>query len=134
MPALTAYETPLGRIEVNREAVRDARFPHGPAAGSPTTRSTTSFPSCSASPRTRGWSRCSSVSWGPKNSPWPPGKLAARLKQGDVIVASSDLTHYGEAYQYTPFPADANCPRGFASARARSSIASDRSRRRNSNR
>jgi AmmeMemoRadiSam system protein A len=34
-------------------------------------------------------------------------KLAARLKQGDVIVASSDLTHYGEAYGYRPFPNDA---------------------------
>jgi AmmeMemoRadiSam system protein A len=33
-------------------------------------------------------------------------KLADRAKQGDLIVASSDLTHYGAAYRYTPFPLD----------------------------
>ena len=36
--------------------------------------------------------------------------LAARLAKGDVIVASSDLTHYGRAYGYTPFPNDAALP------------------------
>lgn len=38
-------------------------------------------------------------------------KLAARLADGDVLVASSDFTHYGVSYNYTPFPNDANLPR-----------------------
>lgn len=38
-------------------------------------------------------------------------KLARRMEQGDVVVASSDLTHYGETYRYTPFPNDKDLPR-----------------------
>ncbi len=34
-------------------------------------------------------------------------KLAARVEAGDLLIASSDFTHYGKAYGYTPFPADA---------------------------
>ena len=34
-------------------------------------------------------------------------KLAARVAAGDLLIASSDFTHYGKAYGYTPFPADA---------------------------
>ncbi len=34
-------------------------------------------------------------------------KLAARVQAGDLLIASSDFTHYGKAYGYTPFPADA---------------------------
>jgi AmmeMemoRadiSam system protein B/AmmeMemoRadiSam system protein A len=32
--------------------------------------------------------------------------LAARLGLGDLLIASSDFTHYGEAYQHVPFPKD----------------------------
>ncbi|MBM3815063.1 MAG: AmmeMemoRadiSam system protein B [Acidimicrobiia bacterium] len=33
-------------------------------------------------------------------------KLAKRLQAGDLVIASSDFTHYGDGYQYTPFPKD----------------------------
>ncbi|MDR3718753.1 MAG: AmmeMemoRadiSam system protein B [Bryobacteraceae bacterium] len=33
--------------------------------------------------------------------------LAAHVQPGDVLVASSDLTHYGRNFGYEPFPADA---------------------------
>jgi AmmeMemoRadiSam system protein B/AmmeMemoRadiSam system protein A len=37
-------------------------------------------------------------------------KLSALAAEGYVIVASSDFTHYGAAYQHTPFPNDAELP------------------------
>jgi AmmeMemoRadiSam system protein B/AmmeMemoRadiSam system protein A len=33
-------------------------------------------------------------------------KLAALASEGDLLVASSDFTHYGESYGYVPFPTD----------------------------
>ncbi len=41
-------------------------------------------------------------------------KLAALAARGWVIVASSDFTHYGASYQYTPFPNDSDLPRRLA--------------------
>jgi AmmeMemoRadiSam system protein A len=32
--------------------------------------------------------------------------LAQHVQPGDVLLASSDLTHYGRAFDYVPFPAD----------------------------
>jgi len=34
--------------------------------------------------------------------------LAAQIRPGDILVASSDLTHYGRNFGYEPFPVDAN--------------------------
>jgi len=35
-------------------------------------------------------------------------ELVQQIKPGDVLLASSDLTHYGRAFGYEPFPADAD--------------------------
>ena len=40
--------------------------------------------------------------------------LAAILRPGDVLLASSDLTHYGRAFGYQPFPADGDVSRNLA--------------------
>lgn len=37
--------------------------------------------------------------------------LAQQIRPGDVLLASSDLTHYGRVFGYEPFPADANVER-----------------------
>jgi hypothetical protein len=37
--------------------------------------------------------------------------LAKQVRPGDVLLASSDLTHYGRAFGYEPFPADADVGR-----------------------
>jgi AmmeMemoRadiSam system protein B/AmmeMemoRadiSam system protein A len=37
--------------------------------------------------------------------------LAQQIRPGDVLLASSDLTHYGRAFGYEPFPADADVGR-----------------------
>lgn len=36
------------------------------------------------------------------------GALAREFRQGDVLVASSDFTHFGRDFGYLPFPADEN--------------------------
>jgi AmmeMemoRadiSam system protein B/AmmeMemoRadiSam system protein A len=40
--------------------------------------------------------------------------LAQRIQPGDVLLASSDLTHYGRAFGYEPFPADRDVRRRLA--------------------
>ena len=42
-------------------------------------------------------------------------KLAVRVRAGDLLIASSDFTHYGKEYRYTPFPADEEAPEKLAS-------------------
>jgi AmmeMemoRadiSam system protein B/AmmeMemoRadiSam system protein A len=37
--------------------------------------------------------------------------LAQQTRPGDVLLASSDLTHYGRAFGYEPFPADSDVER-----------------------
>jgi len=37
-------------------------------------------------------------------------RLANRVRQGDLVIASSDFTHYGEGYHHTPFPNDGQLP------------------------
>jgi hypothetical protein len=36
------------------------------------------------------------------------GVLAGEFREGDVLVASTDLTHFGREFGYLPFPADEN--------------------------
>lgn len=109
-PELAAYRTPLGRIEVNREAVRELGFRTEPAGLLSDHSLDNQLPLLH---RAAPEARLVPLFVGeltPVELALAAGKLAARLKQGDVIVASSDLTHYGEAYQYTPFPADGQLP------------------------
>ncbi|MCS6951684.1 MAG: AmmeMemoRadiSam system protein B [Bryobacterales bacterium] len=37
--------------------------------------------------------------------------LAQRMEAGDVVIASCDFTHYGQAYGYTPWPNDKELPK-----------------------
>jgi len=37
-------------------------------------------------------------------------RIAAALRPGDVLVASTDLTHYGRRFGFTPFPLDSETP------------------------
>ena len=37
--------------------------------------------------------------------------LASHVRPGDVLIASSDLTHYGDSFGYKPFPASADISR-----------------------
>jgi AmmeMemoRadiSam system protein B/AmmeMemoRadiSam system protein A len=110
VPALEAYQTPLGRIEVNRQVVRALGFPTGPAAEFSDHSLDNQLPLIQ---RAAPAARIVPLLVGdlaPEELAAAARKLAARLKRGDVIVASSDLTHYGAAYRYTPFPVDEKLP------------------------
>ncbi|HVX65918.1 MAG TPA: AmmeMemoRadiSam system protein B [Bryobacteraceae bacterium] len=110
VPALAAYETPLGRIEVNREAVRALGFSAGPAAELADHSLDNQLPFIQ---RAAPGVRVIPLFVGelePEELAAAARKLVGRLKQGDVIVASSDLTHYGAAYGYTPFPVTQTLP------------------------
>ncbi|MCL5744154.1 MAG: AmmeMemoRadiSam system protein B [Acidobacteria bacterium] len=109
-PLLTAYATPLGEIRVNRAAIRELKFPlavegrlcdHSLENQLPFVQR--AAPGASVIPLYIG-------DLSPAELAAAARKLATRVEQGDVVVASSDLTHYGEAYGYTPFPLDKQLP------------------------
>lgn len=110
-PDLDAYRTPLGDIQVNRKAVHELRIPttseaelcdHSLENQLPFIKR--AAPDAALIPLYVG--QLDDAALGAIGK-----KLAARVKAGDAIVASSDFTHYGEAYGYKPFPVDARTPK-----------------------
>lgn len=109
-PDLDHYTTPIGTIPVNRQALKSLAFPLAPDRELSDHALTNQLPFLAR------------VAPGVPVIPLYVGeldetalasaavRLAGRLKQGDVIVVSSDFTHYGQAYGYTPFPADGLLP------------------------
>src|SRR5687768_4978771 len=109
-PKVESYSTPLGEVKVNREALRSLGFPeleekrlcdHSIENQLPFLQR--SAPEASLIPLYVGSLDKAALQAAAR-------KLARRVEQGDVIVASSDFTHYGESYGYTPFPNDAKLP------------------------
>jgi len=110
-PDVDGYATPLGEIRVNRQALDSLGFPrisekdlcdHSLENQLPFLHR--AAPAASLIPLYVGTLDKATLASAAR-------KLAARVAAGDVIVASSDFTHYGASYQYTPFPNDANLPR-----------------------
>ena len=111
VPDLEAYATPVGEVKVNRPVVRELKFPQLPEQQlcDHSIENQLPFlarvaPAASVVPLYVG-------ALGEPELASAARKLAARLKQGDVLIASSDLTHYGEAYRYVPFPKDDLLPK-----------------------
>jgi len=105
-PRLEAYVTPLGSVAVNREALAELGFPiraerelcdHSLESQLPFLQR--AAPEASITPLYVG-----ELSAGQLEE--AAGRLAARLRKGDVLIASSDFTHYGKAYGYLPYPND----------------------------
>jgi AmmeMemoRadiSam system protein B/AmmeMemoRadiSam system protein A len=106
VPRLEAYVTPLGSIRVNREALAELGFPsagedelcdHSLENQLPFVQH--AAPGAAVVPLYAGeLSRKELVA--------AAAKLAARIRKGDVVIASSDFTHYGKAYGYLPYPND----------------------------
>ncbi|MGE5645601.1 MAG: AmmeMemoRadiSam system protein B [Acidobacteriota bacterium] len=109
-PALDAYETPLGKIRVNRDAARALGVRTEPAGKVADHSLENQLPFVQRAAPEAGLIPLYVGELTDGELARAAGKLAARLRQGDVIVASSDLTHYGAPYQYTPFPDDALIP------------------------
>ncbi len=109
-PAIDAYQSPLGEIRVNREALAQLGFERTSEARlcDHSLENQLPFvqraaPGATVVPLYVGELTEAEFATAAK-------KLARRLRQGDVIVASSDFTHYGKAYGYEPFPNDAQLP------------------------
>ncbi len=105
-PRLEAYRTPLGLLEVNRGALEELGFrtaeekdlcDHSVESQLPYLQRAT--PEATITPLYVGELSAQQLEEA-------AGRLAARLKKGDVVIASSDFTHYGKAYGYLPYPND----------------------------
>jgi len=110
-PDLDAYQTPVGEVKVNRAVLKELKFPTVPeeqlcdhslenqlpflARVAPQATVVPLYVGSLSEPELAAAAR----------------RLAVRVKQGDVLVASSDMTHYGEAYGYAPFPKDELLPK-----------------------
>lgn len=101
-----AYATPLGEVAINREVQAELGFPlsepeeysdHSLEVQLPLLQR--AAPGASIVPLYVG-------GLSDRQRAEAAAKLAKRLVRGDAIVASSDFTHYGETYGYTPFPHD----------------------------
>jgi AmmeMemoRadiSam system protein B/AmmeMemoRadiSam system protein A len=107
---VTSYETPAGTVRVDAEAVRALGFPtmeesrlcdHSIENQLPFL--SRALPGVPIVPLYVGHLTPARLAAAAK-------KLAIRVRAGDLLIASSDFTHYGKAYGYTPFPADSRLP------------------------
>jgi MEMO1 family protein len=103
-PAPEAYETPLGAIPVNHDVLSELGFPllDGDPIADHSLENQLPFiqwvtPKATVTPVYVG-------SLGAEALESAAKRLAERVKQGDLILASSDFTHFGESYGYVPFP------------------------------
>jgi AmmeMemoRadiSam system protein B/AmmeMemoRadiSam system protein A len=109
-PALDAYSTALGEVHIDQDAVRALGFRREPEKllCDHSLENQIPFlqrvaPQAQVVPLYVG-------ELSPAELTQAAAKLATLAQQGDVIVASSDLTHYGLAYGYVPFPNDERTP------------------------
>ncbi len=110
-PDVEAYQTPLGELKVNREALRALGFPLTPESELCDHSLENQLPFLQkAAPGIPVIPLYVGALEGPAlNS--AARKLAGRIQRGDLIIASSDFTHYGKDYRYQPFPQDAELPK-----------------------
>jgi len=110
-PDLDAYTTPLGELKVNRALIRELQVAVQPEAYvrdhsienqlpfihrvAPQASVTPLIVGEMDEPQMRAFAR----------------RLSSRIGKGDVIVASSDFTHYGKTYRYEPFPLNDELPK-----------------------
>ncbi len=110
-PDLDGYRTPLGEVRVNHQVLEQLDFPRADEKGLCDHSLENQLPMIQRAAPSAMLVPLYVGALGQRALETAARKLAARLAQGDVIVASSDFTHYGESYNYTPFPNDANLPR-----------------------
>lgn len=111
VPDLDAYATPVGEVKVNRAVARELKFAQVPEAELCDHSIENQLPFLARAAPGATVVPLYVGKLGEAENLAAARKLAARLKAGDVLVASSDLTHYGEAYRYTPFPKDDLLPK-----------------------
>lgn len=103
MPRIDCYQTPLGRVEVDPAGFA---FPTMPASSASDHSLEIQLPLLQAA--------LPGVPVAPLYTSVLPQKaraeaarqIVAGLRPGDVLLASTDLTHYGRSFGFTPFPLD----------------------------
>ena len=110
-PDLDAYATPVGEVKVNRAALREMKFPLAPEAELCDHSLENQLPFLARVAPQAGVIPLYVGTLSEPELAAAARKLAPRVKQGDVLIASSDLTHYGESYRYVPFPKDDLLPK-----------------------
>jgi AmmeMemoRadiSam system protein B/AmmeMemoRadiSam system protein A len=109
-PDVDAYQTPLRTIKVNRHALASLGFPetaeknlcdHSLENQLPFLQR--AVPNATLIPLYVGDLTKSALAAAAR-------KLATRLAKGDILIASSDFTHYGKVFKYTPYPNDKMLP------------------------
>ena len=106
-PAITAFETPLGQVQVNREVLRELGFrmvPEGEVCDHSLENQLPFLqfiaPQALLVPLYVGELTAEERTAAAR-------KIAGRIQKGDLVIASSDFTHYGKEYGYVPFANDA---------------------------
>ncbi len=110
IPEIESYSTPLGRVEIDLELARKlaARSPFGTKPESLVCDHSIEIQIPllqKAAPGARMVPLCVG-GLGQDRRQEAARALAGALSSGTVLVASSDLTHYGSRFGYKPFPAD----------------------------
>ncbi len=111
IPDVEGYETPLGQVAVNRKIAAELGFPRRTEAELCDHSLENQLPFLQRAAPAATLVPLYVGELGPAELAAASRALAARLAAGDFIVASSDFTHHGETYKYTPFPNDSNLPR-----------------------
>lgn len=112
LPAATHFKTPLGAIPVDEEAVarlaQDAHFERREDAHAHEHSLEIQLPLLSRALEGQEWKLVPLVVGQIGEADVAPIATALRplLDEGTVVVASSDFTHYGPNYGYTPFADD----------------------------
>ncbi|MEJ5368389.1 MAG: AmmeMemoRadiSam system protein B [Bryobacteraceae bacterium] len=107
MPRLAAYDTPLGRVPVDCSGFDFAALPpshacdHSLEIQLPLAQRL--LPGVPVAPLYIG-----SASERIRSA--AARRIVDALRPGDVLLASTDLTHYGRRFGFTPFPLDAETP------------------------
>lgn len=106
-PAVASYVTPLGELPVNRTLVTALGFPMVGEAGLCDHSLENQLPWLQTAAPEAGFVPLYTGELSPPALAAAAARLAARMRAGDLVIASSDFTHYGKAYGYAPYPNDA---------------------------
>ncbi len=110
IPAVTHYETPLGKVPLDRAAADRLLASGGPFSVHPTAHQTEHSVEIQLPFLQRILGDFFLVPMLVGTSPEASRAVAAALKKelrpGDLVIASSDSAHYGPRFGYQPFPVD----------------------------
>ena len=109
-PRVSGYRTPLGVVAVNRKAVAALGFPLVEESTVCDHSLENQLPFLHELVGPEGFVPLYVGELTEAERQAAAKKLAARAAAGDLIVASTDFTHHGQAYSYAPFSAGKDLP------------------------